>query len=394
MTFAVKTFNNINPKGLVYLGNDFQVDGDKSPEAFILRSENLHDYPFPESLLAIARAGAGTNNIPIDVASKQGIVVFNTPGANANAVKEGVLASLLFSARDYIKASAWAQTLSGNDVPRQIEAGKKQFAGTEIQGKKLGVIGLGAIGAMVANDAYRLGMEVVGYDPYVSVETAWSISRRVGRVDDVNDIFETCDYITVHVPLTDETRGIIGRKAFKRMKRGTVILNFARGELIDNSAMLDALEAGVVRKYITDFGVEEVLRHENITVLPHVGGSTEEAEFNCAVMASQTVRRFLETGEIINSVNFPNVKQILTAPTRITLVHENVPNMISKISNAVADFDINIDNLVNRSRGDYAYTLLDIEEENEDKIKGILARFESFEHILRARVIKKSKAAN
>lgn len=389
MTFAVKTFNNINPKGLEHLGNRFQVDGDKAPDAFILRSENLHGYEFPESLLAIARAGAGTNNIPIEDASKQGVVVFNTPGANANAVKEAVLASLLFSARDYIKASAWAQTLSGDDVAKQIEAGKKQFAGTEIQGKKLGVIGLGAIGAMVANDAYRLGMEVVGFDPYVSVETAWSISRRVGRVDDVNDIFETCDYITIHVPLTDETRGIIGPEAMKRMKRGTVILNFARGELVDNEAMFEALETGAVKKYITDFGTEEVLHHENLTVLPHVGGSTDEAEFNCAVMASQTIRRFLETGEIINSVNFPNVKQALLAPTRITLVHENVPNMIGKISNAVSEFDINIDNLVNRSRGDYAYTLLDIEENDEDKIQGILARFESSDHILRARVIRK-----
>lgn len=389
MTFAVKTFNNINPKGLEYLGNDFQVDGEISPEAFILRSENLHGYEFPESLLAIARAGAGTNNIPIAEASKQGIVVFNTPGANANAVKEAVLASLLFSARDYIKASAWTQGLTGDNIPKQVEAGKKQFAGTEIQGKKLGVIGLGAIGAMVANDAYRLGMEVVGYDPYVSVETAWSISRRVGRVDDVNDIFETCDYITIHVPLTDETRGIIGREACQKMKRGTVVLNFARGELVDNEAMFGALEAGVVRKYITDFGTDQVLHHENITVLPHVGGSTEEAEFNCAVMASQTIRRFLETGEIINSVNFPNVKQVLAAPTRITLVHENVPNMIGRISKAVSDFEINIDNLVNRSRGDYAYTLLDIEEEDETKIQGILARFNAAENVLRARLIRK-----
>ncbi|MCH4169119.1 MAG: phosphoglycerate dehydrogenase [Streptococcaceae bacterium] len=389
MTFAVKTFNNINPKGLEYLGNDFQVDGEISPEAFILRSENLHEYEFPESLLAIARAGAGTNNIPIAEASKQGIVVFNTPGANANAVKEAVLASLLFSARDYIKASAWTQALTGENIPKQVEAGKKQFAGTEIQGKKLGVIGLGAIGAMVANDAYRLGMEVVGYDPYVSVETAWSISRRVGRVDDVNDIFETCDYITIHVPLTDETRGIIGREACQKMKRGTVVLNFARGELVDNEAMFGALEAGVVRKYITDFGTDQVLHHENITVLPHVGGSTEEAEFNCAVMASQTIRRFLETGEIINSVNFPNVKQVLAAPTRITLVHENVPNMIGRISKAVSDFEINIDNLVNRSRGDYAYTLLDIEEEDETKIQGILERFNAAENVLRARLIRK-----
>lgn len=389
MTFAVKTFNNINPKGLEYLGNDFQVDGEISPEAFILRSENLHGYEFPESLLAIARAGAGTNNIPISEASKQGIVVFNTPGANANAVKEAVLASLLFSARDYIKASAWTQALTGDNIPKQVEAGKKQFAGTEIQGKKLGVIGLGAIGAMVANDAYRLGMEVVGYDPYVSVETAWSISRRVGRVDDVNDIFETCDYITIHVPLTDETRGIIGREACQKMKRGTVVLNFARGELVDNEAMFGALEAGVVRKYITDFGTDKVLHHENITVLPHVGGSTQEAEFNCAVMASQTIRRFLETGEIINSVNFPNVKQALVAPTRITLVHENVPNMIGRISKAVSDFEINIDNLVNRSRGEYAYTLLDIEEEDETKIQGILDRFNAAENVLRARLIRK-----
>lgn len=393
MVYSVKTFNNINQVGLKELGNHFQVDGDlaENPDAFILRSQNLHGIEFPENLKAIARAGAGTNNIPIADATAAGIVVFNTPGANANAVKEAVLASILMSARDYIAANAWVNTLSGDDVPKQVEAGKKQFAGNEISGKTLGVIGLGAIGGRIANYAQRLGMNVLGYDPYVSIETAWNISHHVKRVDDVKEIFANCDYITVHVPLTDETRHTFNSEPFGLMQKGTVIINFARGELVDNAALFEAIEAGVVKRYITDFGTEELLNKDKITVFPHVGGSTAEAELNCAIMAGKTIRQFMETGEITNSVNFPNVHQALTAPYRITLINKNVPNIVAKISTAVSELGINIDNIINRSKGDYAYTLLDLDETDKAKVDHLVANFEASDNIIRVRLIAKKQ---
>lgn len=396
MVFSVRTFNNINQIGLKELGNGFQVDGDlkDNPDAYIIRSENLHKADFPENLKAIARAGAGTNNIPIDAATAKGIVVFNTPGANANAVKEAVIASVLLAARDYISANRWVNSLSGDDVPKQVEAGKKQFAGTEIAGKTLGVIGLGAIGARIANDARRLGMNVLGYDPYVSIEAAWNISSHVKRVNDLKEIFENSDYITVHVPLTEDTKGTFNADSFSLMKKGTVVINFARGELVDNEALFDAIETGVVRRYFTDFGSEDLLNKEGITVFPHVGGSTAEAELNCAIMAGQTIRRFMETGEITNSVNFPNMHQALTAPYRITLINKNVPNIVARLSTAVSDLDINIDNILNRSRGEYAYTILDLDETDKGKIDELVANFEASDNIVRVRLIKgKSKSA-
>lgn len=390
MVYSVRTFNNINQIGLKELGNKFQIDGDKAgnPDAFIIRSENLHGFDFPENLKAIARAGAGTNNIPIDEASAKGIVVFNTPGANANAVKEAVLASILMAARDYISANTWTNTLTGDDVPKQVEAGKKQFAGTEISGKTLGVIGLGAIGARIANDARRLGMNVLGYDPYVSIETAWNISSHVKRVDDLKDIFSQADYITIHVPLTDKTRETFNAAAFAEMKKGTTIINFARGELVNNQDLFEAIEAGVVANYITDFGTEELLNKDHIIVFPHVGGSTEEAELNCAIMAGRTIRRFMETGEITNSVNFPNMHQALDAPYRITLINKNVPNIVANISTAVSEQGINIDNIINRSKGDFAYTILDLDENDRSKIDLLVEKFEASDNIVRVRLIE------
>jgi D-3-phosphoglycerate dehydrogenase len=391
MVYSVKTYNNINKIGLRELGNAFQIDGEhkENPDAYIVRSENLHGVTFPENLKAIARAGAGTNNIPIDQASDQGIVVFNTPGANANAVKEAVIASTLLSARDYIAANQWVNTLTGDDVPKQVEAGKKQFAGNEILGKTFGVIGLGAIGGRIANDAYRLGMHVYGYDPYVSIETAWNISSHVRRVNDIKEIFTHCDYITIHVPLTDETKVTFNREAFELMKKDVTIINFARGELVDNVALFDAIETGVIKRYITDFGTQELLNKDKITVLPHVGGSTAEAELNCAIMAGQTIRRFMETGEIVNSVNFPNVKQALSAPFRITLINKNVPNIVAAISTHVSNADINIENIINRSKGNYAYTLLDLDETDEIKVQTLADEFSAFKNIIKVRVIKK-----
>ena len=391
MVFSVRTYNNINQIGLKELGNQFQVDGDKAdnPDSFIIRSQNLHGETFPENLKAIARAGAGTNNIPIDQATEQGIVVFNTPGANANAVKEAVIASLLLSARDYIAANTWVNKLTGDDIPKQVEAGKKQFAGSEIAGKTLGVIGLGAIGARIANDARRLGMNVLGYDPYVSIEAAWNISSHVKRVNDLKEIFANCDYITVHVPLTDDTRHTFDKNAFASMAKGTTIINFARAELVDNKALFDAIETGVVKHYVTDFGDKDLLGKEHITVFPHVGGSTAEAELNCDIMAGKTIRRFMETGEIINSVNFPRVEQALVAPYRITLINKNVPNIVARISTAVSDLGINIDNIINRSKGDYAYTLLDLDEDDRAKIDQLVAKFEASDNIVRVRLIEK-----
>ncbi|AXQ79157.1 phosphoglycerate dehydrogenase [Streptococcus chenjunshii] len=391
MVFSVKTFNNINQLGLKELGNEFQVDGERSdnPDAFIIRSQNLHETVFPPNLKAIARAGAGTNNIPIDEATAAGIVVFNTPGANANAVKEAVIAAILMSARDYISATAWTNTLKGEDVPKQIEAGKKQFAGTEVRGKNLGVIGLGAIGARIANDARRIGMTVYGYDPYVSIEAAWNISHHVRRVRDIKEIFANCDYITIHVPLTEDTKNTFGADAFALMQKGTTIINFARAELVDNEALFEAIETGVVKRYITDFGTEELLNKDKITVFPHVGGSTAEAELNCAIMASQEIRQFMETGEITHSVNFPNMHQALTAPYRITLINRNVPNIVAKISTAVSEVNINIDNILNRSKGDYAYTILDLDETDKTKIKTLVDAFEANDNIIRVRLITK-----
>lgn len=391
MLFNIKTFNNINKIGLSEFGSDFLIDDKMSsnPDAYIIRSQNLHDVDFPSNLKAIARAGAGTNNIPISDATEKGIIVFNTPGANANAVKEAVLASLLLSARDYISANAWVNTLFGEDVPKQIEAGKKQFAGTEIYGKTLGVIGLGAIGARIANDARRLGMNVIGYDPFVSIETAWSISSHVKRVSDLKEIFEQADFITVHVPLTPDTKDLFDASAFSNMKDNVTLINFARAELVQQEDLFEAISLGKVKRYITDFGSESLLNKEGVTVFPHLGGSTEEAELNCAIMASRTIKRFLETGEITNAVNFPNVHQALTAPYRITLINRNVPNIVANISTAVSNLGINIDNIINRSKGDYAYTLLDLDETDEEKINSLVKSFDDSDNIVRVRLIKK-----
>ncbi|MGT2757233.1 3-phosphoglycerate dehydrogenase family protein [Streptococcus ovuberis] len=390
MVFNITTYNNINKIGLAELGDHFTIDqvGADQADGYIIRSQNLHGVDFPSNLKAIARAGAGTNNIPVDEATAQGIVVFNTPGANANAVKEAVLTALFLAARDYFSATQWANSLKGSDIPKQIEAGKSQFAGTEIAGKTLGIIGLGAIGGRIANDARRLGMEVLGYDPYVSIETAWNISSHVKRVNDLKEIFSQSDYITIHVPLTPDTANLVDRSAIALMKKGTVLINFARAELVNHEALFEGIESGIIKRYITDFGTEELLNRSGVTVFPHVGGSTEEAELNCAIMASQTIRQFLETGEITNSVNFPNVHQALSAPYRITLINQNVPNMVAKITTAVSELGINIDNIINRSKGEFAYTLLDLEEDDRSKIDQLVATFEADEQIVRVRLIE------
>lgn len=392
--FNIKTFNAIAPEGMARFGKDnYTINERETPDGIILRSQKLHDYAFPESVLAVARAGAGTNNIPVAECTEKGIVVFNTPGANANAVKELVLASLLLSVRPILKGAQWVQGLTGEDVEAQAEAQKAQFAGHELEGKKLGVIGLGAIGAMVANDAYRLGMEVMGFDPFVSVDTAWTISRRVQRAQDLNEVLTTCDFITVHVPLTDKTKGMIGAGEIAKMKPTAKLFNFARGGIVDDDAVLTALEATELAGYTTDFADEKLLHHDKILVLPHLGASTDEAEVNCAKMAARTLKRFLETGVIKRSVNFPTVEMAFNSPYRITIINKNVPNMLGQISSAVAEEGINIENMVNRGRDDYAYTLVDINEDDEAKVAAVAEKLTANPEIIRVRVIKNETGA-
>lgn len=393
--YDIKTFNAIAPIGLARFNKEhFTINQTETPAGILLRSEKLHKYDFPTSTLAVARAGAGTNNVPVKQCTENGIVVFNTPGANANAVKELVIACLLLSVRPILKGSNWVQTLIGADTEEQAEAQKKQFAGTELEGKKLGVIGLGAIGAMVANDAYRLGMEVTGFDPFVSVDTAWSISRRVKRAQSMEEVLKTCDFITVHVPLSENTHHLIGKEQLALMKKTATLLNFARGELVETSAVIEAIDQGKISNFVTDFADERLLHNEKILVLPHLGASTEEAEINCAKMAARTLKTFLETGNIKRSVNFPTVEMTFNSPFRLTIVHRNVPNMLGQISTGIANLEINIDTMINRSRDDYAYTIVDISETNEAKIAAAAEKIQVADNIIRVRTIKNTEAVS
>ncbi|MBK0037190.1 MULTISPECIES: phosphoglycerate dehydrogenase [unclassified Enterococcus] len=387
--FQIKTFNAIAPEGLQRLEKEkYVINESDQPQGILLRSQKLHDYAFPESVLGVARAGAGTNNIPVKACTEKGIVVFNTPGANANAVKELVIASLLLSVRPILRGAQWVQTLSGDNVEEQAEAQKSQFAGTELEGKKLGIIGLGSIGAMVANDAYRLGMEVVGYDPYVSVDTAWTISRRVKRANDIAEVFSTCDFITVHVPLMENTHHLVGEAELAKMKPTTKLFNFSRKEIVDTDAVLRALKADRLAGYTTDFADEQLLHNEKVLVLPHLGASTEEAEVNCAKMAARTLKKFLEFGTIKRSVNFPTVEMAFHSPYRLTIINRNVPNMLGQISSIIAESGINIDNMLNRGREDFAYTLADVASEDEALLNQLADKLRENENIVRVRVIK------
>ncbi|MFV8260781.1 3-phosphoglycerate dehydrogenase family protein [Aerococcus viridans] len=390
--YQLTTYNAIAAEGMERFERaKYAINENDDPDALILRSKDLHDITFNDSLKAIARAGAGTNNIPIQRATEAGIVVFNTPGANANAVKELVLANLLLSVRPILQGHEWIQNYKfgpNDDVEAIVEANKKQFAGNELEGKKLGIIGLGAIGAMIANDAYRLGIEVYGYDPYVSVDTAWSISRRVNRVMELDDLLKICDFITVHVPLMDSTRGMIGERELAMMKEDVQLYNFARGPIVDKEAVLKAVNDNRIGGYTTDFADADLLHNEKIRVLPHLGASTEEAEINCARMAAGNLKRFLQTGDIVNSVNFPSVQMSFNSPVRITIINRNIPNMIGKISSFVAEQGMNIANMVNRGRGDFAYTLVDLEELDYEKVERLVARLEEIPDIVRVRAIE------
>ena len=389
---TIKTLNAIAECGLNVFDKDhYKINNDsENPDAIVLRSFNMHSMEFENQLKAIARAGAGVNNIPVDKCTEQGIVVFNTPGANANAVKELVLTTLMASSRNLFAGISWTKTLvgEGEQVPKLVEAGKKQFVGKEIKGKTLGVIGLGAIGANVANDALQLDMDVIGFDPFISVNTAWNLSRNVERAMTIEQLFANSDYITVHVPLTDDTRGMFNKETFSIMKDGVHILNFSRGELVNEQDMAVALESGKVGKYITDFPNETVLNMKNVIAIPHLGASTTESEENCAIMATRQVKAFLETGNIKNSVNFPNVTLPYNGKRRLTVFHKNVPNMVSQFTTALSTYNLNIADMVNRSRGDYAYTMIDIDNEiNGDIVPSLEKNIQKIEGTVTVRVI-------
>jgi D-3-phosphoglycerate dehydrogenase / 2-oxoglutarate reductase len=390
--YTIKTLNKIADKGLNVFNNDnYQVDDNcATPDAIILRSFNMHDMEIDRNVKAIARAGAGVNNIPVSELTERGIVVFNTPGANANAVKEIVLTTLMASSRNLFDGILWTKSLNGrgDEVPKLVEAGKKQFVGKEIKGKTLGVIGLGAIGALVANDALDLDMDVMGFDPFISVDTAWNLSRNVERALTIEQLFANCDYITVHVPLTDQTREMFNKESFNIMKQGVHILNFSRGELVNENDMALALENGKVAKYITDFPNEKVLNMKNVICIPHLGASTSESEENCAVMASHQVKEFLEVGNIRNSVNFPNASLPYDGKRRVTAYHKNVPNMVGQIISVLSNYHLNIADMVNRSRGQYAYTMIDIDEQlNSDVIPDIKEKISKIDGIVTVRIL-------
>lgn len=389
--YNIQTLNHIAACGLaVFPEEQYEIkEQTENPDGILLRSYSMHGLELPKNLKAIARAGAGVNNIPVDSCTEKGIVVFNTPGANANAVKELVLASLFLSSRNLLDGIQWAKTLQGQGeaVPKLVEAGKKEYVGTEIKYKKLGIIGLGAIGALVANDALALEMEVMGYDPYVSVETAWRLSRQVQRAMSVEQIYATCDYITIHVPLTDQTRGMLNRDAFRLMKKGVRIFNFSRGELVNETDLEQAIEQGTVAHYVTDFPNDNVLNMKNVISIPHLGASTYESEENCAIMAARQLKDYLETGNIKNSVNYPNVELPYVGKRRITVAHKNVPNMVGQITSILAEESINIADMINRSRGNWAYTLIDIDNHLNKDLKELELKLHNIEGTVAVRVI-------
>lgn len=381
-------FNAISKYGTDRLTADYALTDDLAKaEGVLVRSAALHETEFGDSLLAIARAGAGVNNIPLDRCANEGIVVFNTPGANANGVKELVIAGLLLAARDVVGGIEWCkENKEDANIAKTVEKAKKAFAGYEIKGKKLGVIGLGAIGAEVANTAAALGMEVYGYDPYISINAAWALSRDVKHITSVDTIYQECDYITVHVPLLDSTRGMINGQTIGQMKDGVVVLNFARDLLVDDDAMAAALETGKVRRYVTDFPNPKSVVMKNVIAIPHLGASTEESEDNCAKMAVEELMDYLENGNIRNSVNYPNCDMgVCHAASRVAVLHLNVPNMIGQITGILASGNVNISDMTNKSRDKYAYTLLDLENPAEEDM---VEKLKAIKGVLRVRVIK------
>ncbi len=387
--FDIKTFNSIAIEGLQRFTKDkYTINETDDPEAIILRSYNLHDEPINDSLLAVGRAGAGFNNIPVDKLSEAGVIAFNAPGANANSVKELVLTSLISHARNTLEASQWATDLTGDDIATQVEDGKKKFKGHEIKGKTLGVIGLGQVGLLVANDAENLGMDVIGYDPYISVDAAWNINRSVTKASSIDEVLQKADYITIHVPFLESTKHMIDSTAIRQMKATAVLLNFSRAEIVDEDALVKALNHNRLGHYISDFPNETVLGQDKVTLLPHLGASTGESEKNSAVMVANELKDYLENGNIVNSVNYPRVSMTLSSPLRIAVCNRNIKNIIASLTKLLSEEGLNIDRIINKSRGDYAYTLVDITEADEEKVKDLIQEIESKDGILKVRLIK------
>lgn len=389
MNKSILTLNKISKTGLCHLEKKGYVcsDSEKDPDAILVRSADMHEFSFSTSVKAVARAGAGVNNIPVDLCSEKGIVVFNTPGANSNAVKELVLAGLLLSSRKIVDSIEWVKTVKDEpELSKLIEKGKSNFAGPELQGKTLGVIGLGAIGVLVANAAKQLRMDVLGYDPFLSVESAWHLSRSIKHAESLKEIFSSCDYITVHVPLLDSTKNMIDGKALSMMKDSVRIMNFSRGGLVNDDDILEALESGKVASYVTDFPSAKLIGQKGVIAIPHLGASTPESEENCAVSAADELIDFLENGNIRNSVNFPNVSTARETDCRLCIIHKNIPNMIANISTAVSNEGFNIENLLNKAKKDMAYTIVDISlGEKEVDFEKL---FSTIDGVIKVRVIK------
>ena len=386
--FKYHTLNAISPKGLVKFTNNYtQTDDADDADAFIVRSAKLHDMEFSDKLDAIARAGAGVNNIPLDRCADTGIVVFNTPGANANAVKELVFAGMLLASRDITGSINWVlENKADADISKNMEKAKKQFAGNELAGKKLGVIGLGAIGQMVANTATHLGMEVLGYDPYISVNAAWNLSRNVHHISNVDDIYKECDFITIHVPLLDSTKGMIDAAAVDKMKKGVVVLNFARDFLVDEKAVLDGIKTGKVKHYVTDFPNPTTAGQPGVIATSHLGASTAEAEENCAMMAVDEIMDYLENGNIHHSVNYPDCDMgVCTSKGRIAILHHNKSGLIAKYTTILGDANVNVSDMTNKSRGDYAYSLIDVDSEVSTDV---IEKLNAIPDVIRVRVVK------
>ena len=386
--FKVHYLNKISPQGTALFTEDYQsVDNLDAAEAILVRSANMHEMQMPANMLAIARAGAGVNNIPLTSCADQGIVVFNTPGANARSVMELAICGMFLASRDIVGGINWVQSIKGSaDVGRLVEKGKSQFAGHEIYGKKLGIIGLGAIGGPLANRARKLGMDVYGCDPHISVEAAWHLDRHVQRVKTRDEIYANCDIITLHVPLVKDTEKMINAEAIAKMKDGVIILNFARDKLVDDDAMAAALASGKVSRYVTDFPNEKTANMPGCIAIPHLGASTEESEDNCAKMAVKQMMDYLENGNIVNSVNYPNCDMgVCQAEGRITILHRNIPNSLGRFTAAIAADNVNIDGLMNKSRGEYAYTMLDFDQHPSEEV---VEHLKQVEGVLRVRVIK------
>lgn len=388
--YQIKTYNAIAKQGLAVFGDNYQINHENvAPDAYMIRSVDLHDHQFPKGLKVIARCGAGFNNIPLQKASEAGIAVFNTPGGNANAVKELIVGMMIATNRNFVAAVDWsAKAAPGADITLRTEKQKTQFKGQELLGKKLAVIGMGHVGSLVANAAVDLGMDVIGYDPYLSVESAWNLSREVKRAATIDEVVAGADFVTVHVPKNEETTGLIGPRELDQMKPTTVLLNYSRLGIVDNAATIAALAAGQLRHYCTDFSEEQILGNERITITPHIGGSTAEAEANCSRIAAHEICEYLTTGNTVNSVNLPNVKVPFASPYRITVIHRNIPNMLGQITTIIAQAGLNIENLVNRSRGDYAYTMVDVTELDEATAAKVLATLGGIRAVSRVRLIR------